>query len=165
MQYIMSADLQTGKTPSGHKSSLSFAMAPGVQPLGAPSVSPEAYRKRKVALITGTLSIAAFVQISTRLHVARPLAIGASLRCSSLQVSLDRMDLTLLSSCSRRDTRFTDCTLLPTLRSSARTNATRLPQDPSLLLLQHWTYRAPLQGCTRAYVSCCSFPSSLNFSR
>ncbi|ORY81247.1 hypothetical protein BCR35DRAFT_331653 [Leucosporidium creatinivorum] len=49
----MSADLQTGKTPSGHKGSLSVAMAPGVQPLGAPSVSPEAYRKRKVALITG----------------------------------------------------------------------------------------------------------------
>lgn len=55
----MSADLHTGKTPldavkSAHKSSLSVTMAPSIQPFGnSTQLSPEEYRKRKVALITG----------------------------------------------------------------------------------------------------------------
>lgn len=55
----MSADLHTGKTPldaakSAHKSSLSVTMAPAIEPFGnSTHLSPEEYRKRKVALITG----------------------------------------------------------------------------------------------------------------
>lgn len=44
----MSADLGEGKTPSSV-----VTIAPGPQALGVPSISPEEYRLRKVALITG----------------------------------------------------------------------------------------------------------------
>lgn len=64
----MSADLHTGRTPgstpllrqesggaaAGHKSSLSVHMAPDIQPFGrSTNLSPEEYRRRRVALITG----------------------------------------------------------------------------------------------------------------
>lgn len=50
----MSSDLSTGRTPAAHtKGGLSVHMAPAAGAIFGTQVSPEEYRKRKVALLTG----------------------------------------------------------------------------------------------------------------
>lgn len=60
---MASADLNTGKTPQiSHAASLSTLLAKVPTPMGA-NTTPEEYRKRKVALITGSF----FLSITTLL--------------------------------------------------------------------------------------------------
>jgi hypothetical protein len=196
----MSSDLSTGRTPaaSSHtKGGLSVHMAPAAAMFGT-QVSPEEYRKRKVALLTGQF----FHQLATssRSHPLRrtdcsPLDRDGRERLTrrqSLQVSPDRTDLTSPSSSSKRATRFTACkgpftisvsslhspgeeslvsclqgtrvSLLPLCPSDADAVADSLlrpTQHPSFLVVQHWPYRAPLQGCPRASVKLLICPLTL----